>query len=260
MISPMVPETPDAMRSPCIHTLGIRLSRLSLLTSVALTFGATIASAADFSIPYKALPPAPNPAFSWSGFYLGADVGYSWGRDHLVEYFTATNVFTGFEQKYNPNGVSGGVYAGANYQFGSTVLGFEADFEPTRITGGWSDPLVGGAGDTSINWQGSARGRLGYAVDNVLFYGTGGLAFGKIGHTYTNILTGISETTSSVRTGWTAGAGVEVAFTRNILVRAEYRYTDYGQSRYDSVTSFPGLSGTQEPRFSSVRVGAAYKF
>src|SRR5450830_1708577 len=149
----MAPESPDAMRSLCIHTLGIRLSRLSLLTSVALTFGATVAGAADLSIPYKALPPAPNPAFSWSGFYLGADVGYSWGRDHLVEYFTATNVFTGFEQKYNPNGVSGGVYAGANYQFGSTVLGFEADFEPTRITGGWSDPLVGGAGDTSINWQ-----------------------------------------------------------------------------------------------------------
>ena len=65
---------------------------------------------------------------------------------------------------------------------------------------------------------------------------------------------------TSLRTGWTAGAGVEFAVAPNMLVRAEYRYTDYGQSRYDSVTSFPGLSGTQAPRFNALRIGAAMKF
>jgi outer membrane immunogenic protein len=63
-----------------------------------------------------------------------------------------------------------------------------------------------------------------------------------------------------MRTGWTAGAGIEYAATQNLLLRAEYRYTDYGLSRYDSVTSFPGLSGTQNLRFNTVRVGAALKF
>jgi outer membrane immunogenic protein len=71
---------------------------------------------------------------------------------------------------------------------------------------------------------------------------------------------GNTETTSAVRTGWTAGAGVEVALTQNLLVRAEYRYADFGRYRYNSVVTFPGLTGQQEPTFSTVRVGAAYKF
>jgi outer membrane immunogenic protein len=93
-----------------------------------------------------------------------------------------------------------------------------------------------------------------------LFYGTGGLAFADISHIYKNLVAGSTETTAGVRTGWTAGAGVEVALTQNILVRAEYRYTDFGHYRYDSVVTFPGLTGQQEPTSSSVRVGAAYKF
>jgi outer membrane immunogenic protein len=87
-----------------------------------------------------------------------------------------------------------------------------------------------------------------------------GIAFGNISHTYSNLITGISETTSDTRTGWTAGGGVEFALTPNILARAEYRYTDFGIYRYDSVTSFPGLTGQQEPRFNTARLGAAYKF
>ena len=86
-----------------------------------------------------------------------------------------------------------------------------------------------------------------------MFYGTGGLAFADISHTYTNLLTGIAETTSGLRTGWTAGAGIEVALMPNLLGRVEYRYTDYGPYRYDSVTSFPGLTGQQEPRFGTAR-------
>ena len=77
---------------------------------------------------------------------------------------------------------------------------------------------------------------------------------------FTNLITGVPEATASLRTGWTAGAGVEVALTPKLLARVEYRYTDYGPYRYDSVTSFPGFTGQQEPRFSTIRVGAAYKF
>lgn len=242
------------------HISRTNLLRTSAAAAAAVLLGLGAANAADLSIPYKAAPFMPAPAFSWSGFYLGGAVGYAWGNDHLLEYFTQNNAFTGFEQRYSTSGALGGIFAGGNYQFGRTVIGVEGDIEAANLRGSWSDPLVGGAGNTVLKWQGSVRGRLGYAADSVLLYGTGGVAFGNLSHTYTNQLTGIDETTSSMRTGWTAGAGVEYAVTQNMLLRAEYRYTDYGMSRYDSVTSFPGLSGTQNPRFNTVRVGAAVKF
>lgn len=242
------------------HISRTNLLRTSAAATAALLLGLGAANAADLSIPYKAAPFMPAPAFSWSGFYLGGAVGYAWGNDHLLEYFTVNNAFTGFEQRYSPSGALGGIFGGGNYQFGHTVIGVEGDIEAANLRGGWSDPLVGGAGDTVLKWQGSVRGRLGYAADSILLYGTGGVAFGNVSHTYTNQLTGIAETTSSMRTGWTAGAGIEYAVTHNMLLRAEYRYTDYGLSRYDSVTSFPGLSGTQNLRFNTVRVGAAVKF
>jgi outer membrane immunogenic protein len=224
--------------------------------ALALTLGQ--ASAADLSLPFKAPPPLP--IFSWTGFYVGADVGYAWGHDRTTEYLTATNTFTGFKWDYTPTGAVGGLYGGGNYQIGAVVLGLETDLELARIEGGFIDPPVGGAGNTKIDWQGSLRGRLGFAADKVLFYGTGGLAFSNISHTYSNLVTGISETTSAVRAGWTAGGGIEMALTQNILLRAEYRYANFGRYRYDSVIAFPGFTGQQEPTINTVRVGAAYKF
>jgi outer membrane immunogenic protein len=217
---------------------------------------ANSANAADLPIAMKAPPPVPG--FSWTGFYVGADVGYAWGKDSTSEYFTGTNTFTGFKWNYNANSFVGGLYAGGNYQSGNFVLGLESDIEAAGNRGGFFDPP--GSGDTRVDWQGSFRGRAGFAFDKALFYGTGGLAFANISHTYTNLITGISETTAGVRTGWTAGGGVEVALTHNILARAEYRYTDFGSYRYDSILSFPGLTGEQRPRFDTVRVGVAYKF
>jgi outer membrane immunogenic protein len=216
------------------------------------------ANAADLGYPVKASPLVR--VFSWTGFYVGADIGYAWGRDSTTEYFTATNTLTGLKWDYDLKGVTGGLFAGGNYQTGPLVLGVEADIELADIKGGFNDPALGGAGNTRIDWQGSVRGRLGFAADKALFYGTGGLAYANISHTYNNLVAGTAETTAGVRTGWTAGAGVEMAVTQNILVRAEYRYTDFGKYRFDSVVTFPGLTGQQEPTFSTVRVGAAYKF
>lgn len=216
------------------------------------------ADAADLRLPVKAPPMLP--IYSWTGFYVGADVGYAWGRDSTTEYFTGTNTLTGLKWDYAPAGAVGGLYAGGNYQIGAIVLGVETDIEATGIRGGFNDPALGGAGNTKIDWQGSLRGRLGFAADRALFYGTGGLAYANISHTYNNLVAGSVETTSAVRTGWTAGAGVEVALTPNFLARVEYRYTDFGSYRYDSVVTFPGLTGQQEPRFGTVRVGGAYRF
>jgi outer membrane immunogenic protein len=235
------------------------MRRSGLATLVAAGLVAAIpAGAADLG--YRKAPPmfAPPPAFSWTGFYLGGQVGYSWGHDHTTEYLTSNGAFTGFEWRYNMSAAVGGLFAGANYQIGNAVLGAEADIEAAGNKGGFYDPP--GAGDTRIRWQGTARGRLGYAADRVLVYGTGGFAFADISHTYIQVITPISETTAGIRTGWTVGGGIEYAITPNVLARAEYRYTDYGSYRYESRTAFPGLTGQQEPRLNTLRAGIAYKF
>jgi opacity protein-like surface antigen len=106
-------------------------------------FFADSASAADLAMPMKAPPPLP--VFCWTGFYIGADVGYAWG-DTTTEYLTATNTFTGFNPSYKINSAVGGLYGGYNYQIGSAVLGIESDIEAANIRGGFNDPLVEGPG------------------------------------------------------------------------------------------------------------------
>ena len=130
---------------------GFSATSSATLTALALFAGS--ASAADLAMPIKAPPPLP--VFCWTGSYIGADVGYAWGKDTTTEYLTATNTFTGFNPSYKINSAVGGLYAGYNYQIGSAVLGIESDIEAANIRGGFSDPLVGGAGTTLLDWQGS---------------------------------------------------------------------------------------------------------
>jgi outer membrane immunogenic protein len=245
-----------APRTFAVHT-GLTSISLFALTALAVVHTAT-ANAADFASPMAA--PVLSQVYSWTGFYIGADAGYVWGKDTTTEYLTPTNTFTGFAPTYKVSSVVGGLYAGYNYQIGPAVLGVESDIEAASLTGGFLDTTVGGAGTTQLDWQGSLRGRAGIAAGQMMFYGTGGLAFAEIDHTYTNLITGVAETNAGFRTGWTAGGGVEISVTPNLLARVEYRYTDYGPYRYNSLTAFPGFSGVQEPRFSAVRIGAAYKF
>jgi len=245
-----------APRTFAVHT-GLTSISLFALTALAVVHTAT-ANAADFASPMAA--PAFSQVYSWTGFYIGADAGYVWGKDTTTEYLTASNTFTGFAPTYGVSSMVGGLYAGYNYQIGWAVLGVESDIEAATLRGGFLDTTVGGAGTTQLDWQGSLRGRAGFTAGQMLFYGTGGLAFAEIDHTYTNLITGVAETNAGFRTGWTAGGGVEISVTPNLLARVEYRYTDYGPYRYNSLTAFPGFSGVQEPRFSAVRAGIAYKF
>jgi len=202
------------------------------LTALALLAGS--ANAADFAMPMKAPPPLL--VFSWTGFYIDADIGYARGKDTTTEYLTSTNTFAGFNPTYKISSAVGGLYAGYNYQIGSAVLGTESDIEAANIRGGFIDPVVGGAGTTLLDWQGSLQSRLGFTADKVLFYSTGGLVFADISHTYTNLVTSIAQTTSGLHTGWTAGPGIEVALMPN-LFGSKYRYTDYGPYRYGDVVS-----------------------
>ena len=128
-----------------------------------MTAGLT-ASAQAADIPYGSRAPytvnQPLNAYSWAGPYLGGNIGYAWG--------SVDNNPT------RPSGFAGGVQGGYNWQNGPLVFGLEADIQAS------------GANDTFAPWKfsnpwfGTVRGRVGYAVNNVLFYGTGGLAFGEL--------------------------------------------------------------------------------
>src|ERR1019366_3852066 len=128
------------------------------------------AFAAD--LPYRQPPPAEArivPLFSWTGLYLGGQIGYGWGTDTLTVYPWR------FGTNYTPNGVLGGAHAGYNLQMNQFVAGLEGDVEGTGISRNFSPGGV--IYDTKIPAQGSIRGRLGVAFDRVLLYATGGGEF-----------------------------------------------------------------------------------
>jgi outer membrane immunogenic protein len=170
----------------------------------------------------------PLNAYSWAGPYLGGNLGYDWGSVS--------------RNPTKPSGFIGGVTAGYNFQSGSWVFGVEGDIQ------------AAGAEDTFAPWKfsnpwfGTVRGRAGYTVSNVLFYGTAGLAFGGLrGETF-----GLSETHTSA--GWTAGVGAEVGLAPRWSAKIEYLYVDLS----DSPFAITGVSNGF--RSNIVRAGVNYHF
>ncbi|HZP79316.1 MAG TPA: outer membrane beta-barrel protein [Pseudolabrys sp.] len=197
--------------------------------ALAVTAAGT-AGAADLprgNVPYYSAP-APT-AYNWAGWYAGVNVGYEWGQIH--------------NNNTNPTGLAGGVQGGYNWQSGQFVFGGETDLQ------------VSGADDTfapykfSNTWFGTLRGRAGIAVNNMLFYGTLGLAYG--GLKGENL--GLSETKTHL--GWAGGAGFEFGLTPQWSARAEYMYMNLSDRAY-SVTG--GVSNGLSANI--LRFGVNYHF
>src|SRR6187399_3234658 len=202
-----------------------RLARIVLLATMA---SAVSGSAFAADLPARMEPVAPVayvPAFSWTGFYVGGELGwiqtnpkYTTGALLLGAPFLVTS-------GSDKNGLTYGVLAGYNYQVGQLVLGIEGDFQGwtvgqiryTAITG---DFLTGRS-----KWGGSIRGRLGYAADRALFYMTGGAALLSTNTSATG--TGYSIGSDGTRWGWTVGAGIDYAFAEHWFTGIEYRYSQY---------------------------------
>jgi outer membrane immunogenic protein len=205
------------------------MRKLVLAAAAMLAACVSTVQAADlgYSRPYTVNQPLN--AFSWAGPYLGGNIGYAWGG--------VNNSLT------KPSGVSGGVGGGYNWQTGNVVFGVEGDLN------------LSGASDTfapykfSNPWFGTLRGRVGYALNNVLLYGTGGLAFGELrGETFF-----LSE--SHTNPGWTLGAGVEFAFAPKWSAKVEYLYVDLANSNF---TITGGASNGYH--FGVLRAGVNYHF
>ena len=203
------------------------------LCAVALTSSLVcmpvVAMSADLPArPMYAPPPAPMaPTFSWTGFYIGANVGAGWNHGNLNDSF---GLFSGGAN--NNATFLGGGQVGANYQINNFVLGVEGDFDwlANNNNSGNGTTLDGSttiSGSNNGRWLTTLTGRLGVAVDRVLFYGKGGGAWvGSNNLTLLDVPTGatVSFSNNNTNTGWVAGGGVEWAFMPNWTAKVEYDY------------------------------------
>lgn len=232
-----------------------KLFRTGLTGLAILLSGA--AGAADLH--KVALPPAPElpTLYSWTGFYAGLQGGYAWGSNK-VRIDTAGGGFAPISFRAGEDTAFGGAHGGFNYQLGGVVLGIEGDVEALNSRSRFDG--IGLSARVSQDWQGSARAHLGLAFDRLMVYGTGGVSFTEYERRVFTAGGGFGERLTSARAGWNLGAGLNFAFTDNLILGAEYRYTDFGRNRFASSGAFPGLSGSQELTSHSARASVAYKF
>jgi outer membrane immunogenic protein len=222
-----------------------------LLASVGIAVLAMSATtnAADLSRPapiYKAAAPV-EPIFNWTGFYIGAHVGYGWANKDWDQTFSSLGLALDRSvTPTKPQSFLGGGQVGVNWQTGQFVLGLEAD-------GSWTDASNCGAphavfisynGCNQINWYATGTARVGFAMDRALFYVKGGAAFvdEEQNITFTNPagVRVVTDTPSEVRFGWTVGAGIEYALAPNWSVKAEYNFMDFGSQNYTfNYNAFP---------------------
>jgi outer membrane immunogenic protein len=223
-------------------------SSLSIIGCVLFACATGTAVAADLP---RAAPRAPAvavpPVFSWSGLYVGLNVGYSFGRASTDYRFTPTGGPTTAlgNSTTDPDGIIGGGQIGFNWQTGALVFGIEGDIQgsaqkgshtftcPAAVCGG--PPFVTIAREDKMPWFATLRGRIGFAVDRVLLYGTGGLAVADIKSDATLTVPGLGSaaySNSTTRAGWTLGAGIEIALLANWSAKLEYLYMDFGSFDY----------------------------
>ncbi|WP_027170764.1 porin family protein [Methylobacterium sp. 10] len=267
-----------------------------LLTSFA-AFTALTAAATAADLPRRAAPPVfvPVPVFTWTGAYFGINAGYGFDAGSnsdryvlpggsVLNSFTRDTLVLTTNNNNNLEGFVGGGQVGYNYQFtpgSGLVVGLEADAQYTdfgnksRLVNGSITDGVDTVGvrvrvpGNEMNFFGTVRGRVGYAFDRVLFYGTGGFAYGDGG-------TGRDD----FRTGYTAGGGIEYAMpvdsflnffrssavtlkVEGLYVNLENKGNTTERSVLNPANGVLSLSRSvtaRESEFAVVRAGLNYKF
>ena len=240
------------------------------------------------------LPPG-NSWYNWTGFYFGGNVGGGWGSTSASGTDTSRLGTSAFGGSENSSGWVAGGQAGANFQFAERwVVGVVADGDWARISGSstgcstfTTTGLTSGCGTnkSQLNDFGTVRGRFGYAFGNLLFYGTGGGAWGNSTGTHSTTcvsstspvaicpgastaFTGGAASFSHTLTGWTAGAGIEWGILRNWTVRLEYLHVEFDGvvTGFSTTTTTARGANTITSSMSSnngfdvVRVGVNYLF
>jgi outer membrane immunogenic protein len=239
----------------------LRLSYAVLVSATAILISLS-ARAADLTTRVQPAAPVPYvPSFSWTGFYVGGELG--WIRTN-PEYTTGAVLLGApflVSATTGKSGLSYGALAGYNYQAGNAVLGIEGDFEGWTVGTIRYTAVTGDFLTAHSKWGGSVRGRLGYAADRALFFASGGVAF--ISNKTSIPFTGISIGGDDTRVGWTVGAGIDYAFTNSWFAGFEYRYSQFESKSF--VYPIPVLNlGTiglkQDLSNNQVTARIGYKF
>ncbi|EJF75247.1 porin family protein [Bartonella alsatica] len=271
-------------------------------------FSLTLVSAvqaADVAIPEQPAPVIAAPAFSWTGFYLGGQIG-NFSSKINASYLKEENAgkWIPVRKEHLPklSGFIGGIYAGSNIDVDNGfIIGIDTDImwsdkKNTRDLGSLKENQNGEKEKKSAKlvlardshednnhenehhaavspetmrhtlkqkWTGATRVRFGLSVDRLMPYVAGGIAYTQL----RSIFAKESDVESraidfsdwlhdekKTMIGYTLGGGVDFAMTDNVIVRAEYRYSDFGKKKFVHDKVEMGY------KTNDFRVGVAYKF
>jgi outer membrane immunogenic protein len=197
-----------------------------------------------------------EPSFDWSGFYVGAHVGWLWGDIDYREPDFGGNVIGP-----DVDGFAGGGLIGYSHRIEHLIVGLEAD--GGLLDASFDSGESGGNGYSAfdLDWNAHVRARLGWAVEHTLLYVAGGLALAQVTLDDTDPGFGGDD---NIHLGWTVGGGVEHAVTGDLVLRLEYLYDDYGEERY-TISSppgpfFPSYPADIELTSHTLRAALSYRF
>jgi len=257
----------------------MKRQRSPVLLALALSLLATNAWADGWEGKHPVPPPCTTP---FAGGYIGVAAGYAQDRVETTNEDPAGTAF-GRKDSDNEGGFTAGGYSGYNWQRCESrfVFGIEADFSyintspAARVTEVFPIGTDITTLESSMDWFGTLRGRLGFVVhDSLLLYATGGLAYGRADHNLNEsciscqgnqVLGPVASSHTDTKAGWTVGGGAEYLHGPHWLLRAEALYVDLGSETHTDVFAFPGGAVGREivkwdDQFWIARLGLAYKF
>jgi outer membrane immunogenic protein len=249
---------------------GFSMKRLACAAAALTALGTVPAAAADLAAApaYKAASPVMPILYNWTGFYIGGHVTGAWTHSDSITVDTTTGLPLG-SASANRSSVHGGGQIGYDYMFSNrVVLGIVADAQSgtsnSTLTVNPAGTIVQTTRGTT-DATGTVRGRLGYAIDALLLYGTGGWAWSTGSSTRTQLVgttglatPGIVERASVNINGWTGGGGLAWAFARNWDVFTEYRYTRF--SNYAVTFPIAQRASTLSSSANAIEAGVDYRF
>jgi outer membrane immunogenic protein len=202
-----------------------RISTILALAALGLTAGA--AHAADpygMGGSYQSQSYSAPQTFSWAGPYAGANLGYGWGDSSISD----------------TDGFTGGLTGGLNWQQGPVVFGLEGDL---GVSGIGNSGIVD---EFNVDWIGTGRGRIGYAFDRFMLFGTGGFAWTRATYEFA----GVEESNNHL--GWSLGVGAEAAITDQLSAKIDYLHNSFDEKTY--------VNQRLDPTTNTLRVGLNYHF
>jgi outer membrane immunogenic protein len=232
----------------------MKRSRLVVQTYLALI---SSAHAADL-LPRRAAPAAlaPPPVYLFQGAYVGAEVGALGFADRSNSVYSPTNSVLARRTAHGGS-FTGGVFAGYDWHVGPVVFGFRGDALGAYAVNAAIDPF--GFGVTNrVNAQGSVRGRVGFALDRLLIFASGGLNVANVEHEYRLVFGSIRK--NHIVVGPTVGVGAEYAFDDRWRAHAEYRISDLGTRKEVSNPFNPLAQTRHDAGTGAITAGVSYRF